>query len=299
VGDILFLYAWLGFILIAFRHKSDKWLLRSALICLLIPLLLFPLRFIHPGISLGAPIFLLIEALTKGSGFDMQTFEPVAFFASPGWAQYFKANILAFFFRQADLFDQARPFKVFAMFLVGFWVSRHQWYRYPEKFLAWAKPHFVWVLPVAVVINLGMAFIPWGAYYGAEPMGLLKTSLYFLGVVPLSLCYVYMFCKAYLSGKYKWLNGFTYVGRMALTNYLMHSVLYMILFRGPFFALAGKVGLIALMVPVVVFFLLQIFFSKWWQQHYQYGPLEWLWRSFTYRKWQELKRKEKLVVPAA
>jgi uncharacterized protein len=84
---------------------------------------------------------------------------------------------------------------------------------------------------------------------------------------------------------------------MALTNYLLHSVLYMVLFRGPFLGLAGKVGLLALMVPVVVLFPLQVLFSKWWLARFQYGPAEWLWRSFTYRKWQPLSR-HKQILPA-
>jgi uncharacterized protein len=291
VGDILFLYAWLGFVLIAFRHKSDRWLIRASIICLAIPVLLFPLRLINSYINLGTPFFVPVMAIAGKLGINLETFEPAAMFGAPGWGNYFKTNLLGFFFRQADLFDQVRPFKVFSMFLLGFWVSRHQWYMHPEKFLDMARPFVIWVLPLAVAINLGMAAISWDNYYSGKLLGLLKTWLYFLGVVPLSLCYVYLFCKVWLSGRVKWLNGFTYVGRMALTNYLLHSVLYMVLFRGPFLGLAGKVGLLSLMAPVLVFFPLQVIFSKWWLAQYQYGPAEWVWRSFTYRKWQPLKRK--------
>lgn len=290
VGDILLLYAWLGFVLIAFRNRSDQWLLKAAFICLLTSVLLYPLRFIHPYVHLGTPIGAIVYGLAPVLGFDLQTFDPLSAFGGPGWLRYFKVNIIALFFRQSDLFDQVRPFKVFAMFLLGLWVSRHAWYQYPERFMAFARPYVKWVLPIVVLINVAMALISWDRYYAGSLLGWLKTLLYFLGVVPLSLCYVYFFCKAWLSGKYKWLNGFTYVGRMALTNYLLHSLLYMVLFRGPFLALAGQVGLLALMVPVLVFFPLQVVASRWWLQHYRYGPAEWLWRSFTYKSWQPIKR---------
>lgn len=290
IGDILFLYAWLGFVLIAFRHKTDLYLLRTALLCLAMPVLLYSLRLASPYANLGTPFYAMLMGLGKVWGFDIQTLDPVALMTAPGWLQYFKANVIGFFFRQADLFDQVRPFKVFSTFLIGFWVSRNLWYQNPQPFLDRFRHWMPIVLPVSILINLGMAWIDWGEYYQGSLMGGLKTVLYFLGVVPLSLCYIYLFTAAYQSGKYKPLHAFTYVGRMALTNYLFHSILYMVLFRGPFLALGGKVGTLSCMVPVLFIFPLQIVFSKWWLAHYRFGPAEWLWRSMTYGKWQAMKR---------
>jgi uncharacterized protein len=290
VGDILFLYAWLGFILIVFRHKSDRYLLRASLICLAMPVILYPLRMINGYINLGTPFFGLLMGLGKVWGFNIEQMDPVKLFLAPGIIDYFKANVIGFFFRQADLFDQVRPFKVFSVFLLGFWVSRHRWYQTPQVFLDTFRRWVPIVLPASILINLAMAWIDWGEYYQGSWMGGLKTILYFLGVVPLSLCYVYLFTAAYTSGRYKILHAFTYVGRMALTNYLTHSILYVIFFRGTFLALGGKVGTLTCMVPVLLFFPLQIVFSKWWLQRYRFGPAEWLWRSMTYGKWQPMKR---------
>lgn len=291
LGDILFLYAWLGFVLISCRHKSDTWLLKAALICLAMPLLVFPLRMINSDINLGIPFYGTLMGIGKLLGVnDIMNLNPVELLSAKDWPTFFGTNFAAFFFRQADLFDQVRPFKVFSVFLLGFWVSRHRWYQTPQVFLNKFKKWLPIVLPVALLINLSMARISWDAYYGGEWMGLLKTLLYFLGVVPLSLCYVYLFTSAYISGKHIWLHSFSYVGRMALSNYLFHSIIYVFLFRGPFFGLAGQVGALACMVPVLIIFPLQILFSKWWLNHYQYGPAEWVWRSMTYAKWQPMKR---------
>jgi uncharacterized protein len=77
---------------------------------------------------------------------------------------------------------------------------------------------------------------------------------------------------------------FAAVGRMALTNYLAQSLVYgFVLFGvGPGLALAGKVGTLAIVAVVIVFFAAQVIVSRWWLERYAYGPAEWMWRAFTY-----------------
>jgi uncharacterized protein len=296
VGDILFLYAWLGFLLVVFRNKSDQWLLRAALICLAIPVVLFPLRFLHPFATLATPIYGLVLEVAPLLGYDnimQESWEQLQ--SKPGWGNFFKMNAMSFIFRQADLFDQVRPFKVFAMFLLGYWVSKQQWQLHPEAFTAKFKK---WILPaliISVIINLIMAKISWGTYYSGELQGWLKTFLYFAGVVPLALCYVYYFVYAYTSARFPILETFTHVGRMALSNYLFQSVLYVLLFRAPFLHLFGKLSPIACIALVLVIFPLQILFSKWWLSKFYYGPIEWLWRSLTYGKYQKWRKVPQLI----
>lgn len=284
VGDILFLYAWLGFILVAFRHKSQAWLLRASLICLAIPMVLYPLRLINPYISLATPFYWLMMEVAPFIGLeDLMQMSWIQMQSEPGWGNYFRINGFSFMIRQADLFDQVRPFKVFSMFLLGYWVSRQRWHLTPDVFIERFKKWIVPVFIVALVVNLFMAKIDWGTYYSGTWMGGLKTLLYFMGVVPLSLCYVYFFTKIYMSGRFAILETFTHVGRMALSNYLFQSVLYVILFRAPFLHLYGKLSPMTCLALILIVFPLQALFSKWWLSHFRYGPVEWLWRSFTYR----------------
>jgi len=291
VGDILFLYAWLGFVLVAFRHKSQVWLLRASLICLAIPVVLYPLRLMNPYFSLATPFYWVIMELAPLMGLkELLEMSWTQMQEAPGWGNYFRINGLSFMFRQADLFDQVRPFKVFSMFLLGYWISRQRWHLTPEVFIEKFKK---WILPVfilALVVNLFMAKISWDTHYSGTWMGGLKTLLYFIGVVPLSLCYVYLFTKVYMSGRFAILETFTYVGRMALSNYLFQSVLYALLFRAPFLHLYGKLSPLVCFAIVLVVFPLQALFSKWWLNQFRYGPVEWLWRSLTYRQIQQFKR---------
>lgn len=72
------------------------------------------------------------------------------------------------------------------------------------------------------------------------------------------------------------------VGRMALTNYLMHSLIALFLFTGAGIGLVGRLGRFELLLVVFAIWALQLVLSDWWMQRYLYGPLEWLWRLLTY-----------------
>ena len=72
------------------------------------------------------------------------------------------------------------------------------------------------------------------------------------------------------------------VGRMALTNYLMQSLVCVTLFTTT--NLYGQVGPALLLLPTVVIYAGQVWFSNWWMSRFRFGPMEWLWRLLTYGK---------------
>ena len=86
------------------------------------------------------------------------------------------------------------------------------------------------------------------------------------------------------------LRRFAAVGRMALTNYLMHSVILTTVFYGYGLNLYAEVGRFAQMGFVVAVIVLQLYSSPWWLARYRFGPVEWLWRSLTYWQRQPMKR---------
>lgn len=91
-----------------------------------------------------------------------------------------------------------------------------------------------------------------------------------------------VFClKGYFS---KLLNALAAVGRMAFSNYILQSVLFMILFYGCGLALFGTFNRIQLYFICVFMWLFHLLFSVIWLRHFRYGPLEWIWRSLTFRK---------------
>ena len=79
------------------------------------------------------------------------------------------------------------------------------------------------------------------------------------------------------------------MGRMALTNYIMHSVILSLIFHGYAGGLYGEVARAPQMTIAAAIIIFQIFASKLWLQHYRFGPLEWVWRCLSYMKFQPMK----------
>jgi len=83
---------------------------------------------------------------------------------------------------------------------------------------------------------------------------------------------------------------FAAVGRMAFTNYLMHSVVMTTIFYGYGFGLYGQVPRFWQMGFVLVLLGFQLWFSPYWLDKYRFGPAEWAWRSLTYWRPQPMRR---------
>jgi len=80
------------------------------------------------------------------------------------------------------------------------------------------------------------------------------------------------------------------VGRTALSNYVLQSVVMGWLFYGTglgLFTRLTALPVVALSVPV---FALEVWLSRWWLRHCAMGPLEWVWRSLSYGTWLPLRR---------
>jgi uncharacterized protein len=80
-------------------------------------------------------------------------------------------------------------------------------------------------------------------------------------------------------------------GRLALTNYIGHSLIGIILFYGVGFALGTSFGFIYIELTAFAVFLLQILLSHLWLSRFLFGPLEWIWRMLTYGKYFPITRK--------
>ncbi|CAE7418834.1 yxaH, partial [Symbiodinium necroappetens] len=80
------------------------------------------------------------------------------------------------------------------------------------------------------------------------------------------------------------------VGRMALTNYLMHGIIASIIFYGYGFALYGQMDRLEQQMVVVAVWAAQLIWSPLWLKHFRFGPAEWAWRSLTYGKPQPMRR---------
>lgn len=123
-------------------------------------------------------------------------------------------------------------------------------------------------------------------------IALLTSSLHNIRSIAMSGVLVTGFITLYqISGIRKYLNLLTPYGRMGLTNYEMQHIVGAILFSnwgfGSFF---GRQGSTFLFVLALIIYAMQVIISSYWMRRFLYGPLEWLWRSGTFLKWQLFKK---------
>jgi uncharacterized protein len=74
------------------------------------------------------------------------------------------------------------------------------------------------------------------------------------------------------------------VGQMALSNYVLQSLICSTLFYGYGFGLFGTLQRYQIYYVVLACWIIHLTWSPWWLRRHCFGPLEWCWRSLTY--WQ-------------
>ncbi len=101
------------------------------------------------------------------------------------------------------------------------------------------------------------------------------------------ICIIMLISKSSLSQKIT--RPFAAVGRTALSNYLLQTLICITIFYGHGFGLFGEVERTGQIVIVFTIWAFQLIVSPLWLKHFKFGPAEWLWRSLTYWKLQPLR----------
>jgi uncharacterized protein len=92
------------------------------------------------------------------------------------------------------------------------------------------------------------------------------------------------------AGALRWITApLAAVGQMALTNYLLQSIICSTIFYGYGFNLFGKLERYQLYYVVLGCWIVGLVLSPIWLRHYRFGPAEWCWRSLTYWKRQPMR----------
>ncbi|GAA4816705.1 DUF418 domain-containing protein [Litoribaculum gwangyangense] len=283
-GDILTLYAFLGFLLIWFVNKSNKTLLFTATILILFPIINW--IFVHlTGIFYPGYFYQKSNEIYQYFGMPLTEFngnlQPdfSSFLLNTNLSDYFKMGLGNGFVRIARILDEGREFKVFGVFLIGIWAGRNILKDNLLDNSEFLKKVFIIGLVVGLPMNLIRTYLEF--YTETSETYLYNIIAYALGTVPLALGYaagIALLCKKNVS----FLNWFKPIGKMALTNYLLQTIISITLFYGIGFNFVGKFGFTIVMGIAVIIFALQIILSRFWLNHFKYGPMEWLWRKLTY-----------------
>jgi uncharacterized protein len=117
----------------------------------------------------------------------------------------------------------------------------------------------------------------------------LLVCLFWIGLVML-VCQ-----KGWLPGARRRLAA---VGRMAFTNYILDTVLCTFIFYGWGLGFFGKVSRVEQFGIVLGIWAVQLIVSPLWLDRFQFGPLEWAWRSLTYWRLQPMRKVAAATIPA-
>ena len=297
-GDIVFFYAILGFILLPLRKFANKTLLITGIILILSPILLYWLKMTFPVLNYPANLLIETGISVDKSLLNLESQEDFMNLMKHGtWFDQLKGNITGFFFRYNHLFFVSRIPKVLGMFLIGYVVGRSDFYQQIIRY----KKLLYWIIALGLIIGLPANYYlayymktAMGDYFQQKQKGLYQTIFYALGVVPLAMAYVglLIICFQKLSAK-KFMSVLAPVGKMAFSNYIAQSLVGNFVFLGAGLGYMGQIGPVYFTVFGIVIFIIQIIISTIWLRYFNYGPVEWIWRSATYKKWQPFIKKLK------
>ena len=172
------------------------------------------------------------------------------------------------------------------MFLLGAWFVRSGVMENTAAHLPLFRRLALCGLPVGIGLGLlgsaiATARTPWLEH---DPYQM-ATGLTMIGNLPACLAYVSLIVLM-LHGNpvLARIRVLAPLGRMALTNYLTQSLVGTLFFYGYGLGYWGM-GRAMQVLFVAMVIALQIAFCHWWLARFRYGPMEWLWRSFTYWRW--------------
>jgi uncharacterized membrane protein YeiB len=186
--------------------------------------------------------------------------------------------------------DAAFAVIVIGMFLLGAWFVRSGVMLDPAAHLPLFRRLAWFGIPLGLAASLLAAGIATHHVRGQNDGAFqLAMGLAMLGNLPASLGYVGAMVLAFHGRWRRWVAAFAPAGRMALTNYLLQSLAGTLFFYGYGLGHWGM-GRAGQLLFVCVVFALQLQLSRWWLSRYRYGPMEWLWRGFTYLHWPRMRQ---------
>ena len=282
MGDILVTYAVLGFGLIPFLRRPDRTVIRWGIGMLAAPIVIYAVLVALASLAPASPA-------APGEALPPFLVRAADKFAAGNYLEIVEANLaftIAQIFRRLVLMFHPR---VFGMFLLGLYVGRRGLFANPGGH----RQLLVKVVVVGFTIGLPVAAV--GAALESDVPGLpnfvrwIETTAKSISAPALALAYAAGL--ALLFERARWLRGaFAPVGRMALTSYLTHSFVGILVFYGIGFGLFRRVPIGLSVTGALVLFMLQMAISRAWLARANFGPAEWFWRMFTYRRRFDLMR---------
>ena len=296
--DVLHVYALLGFAMVAFRNCTDETLLRWIGVFFALSVLVTILQwsvFNTATTETDAPQAVASDALTE-TGSDAGPFQLMS---SDDYVDLlrFNAREMRRKYSSTEIGPGSMVYwylSIFWKFLLGMYLGRRDVLQRSADDARMFRRALPWALGAAVLgtVVMALGFGPLEPLMFGHPLVLtvfwLVIEAGMLGIAAFYACVLVVSYHSSSVGK-RALSSLAPLGRMALTNYLMHSAIFLLLFYGIGFGLLGKISHAQALPITIAIFGLQVVVSAWWLRRYRFGPAEWLWRSLTYGRLQPMR----------
>jgi len=278
MGDVLVAYSVLGFLLLAIRRVSDRVLLVLIGACL-----------VYPAVAdlISRHLFSDDTVMLAQFEFAQLAESNDAAFGHGSLLDAVAENLRIFHWAYATpmgLFNVAAFFIQMATgILTGFYAGRRRWIerigelRVPMRRAHWAA--------LGIALAAGAAWWAMGGMASDDagesvPIAFART----IGRFALMSFYALSIVRLAAAGRIaRVLRLFALAGRMPLTNYLLQTLLSLLVFDGWGFGLWGRTSTAAeAAIAAALFLIVQLPLSAWWLARFRYGPVEYVWRRLTY-----------------
>ncbi len=269
-GEILVMYALIGFVLVLTCKFSDKWLIALIALCVAQP----------------SCIYQIIRAVCDSS-YEMPHIDTASF-----WAATYDAQTNAGFFETVKVnlwegqlaslawaWDHGRIFQTAGLFMAGMLIGRRGWFL-RKSIGGWGRAlaiALVCYFPIYGLNNMVGNYIE--NTNVLTPLSIILSSLAnlcFMAILVSGLLYAY-YCTGCLS---RVLSRLIPYGRMSMTNYVTQGMIGSALYYH--WGLYLRVGITGSVLIGIAIFAVQYMACRIWVNHHSHGPLEWFWKKVTW-----------------
>ncbi len=283
-GDILVTYALCSLAVYLFRKLPPKKLLLFGLLLISVPSVIY----FNSGRSMPS---LSPEAHQSAENNWRPTSEMISKEISAyrgGWLEQMTYRVPMSHYIQTSLFQMWLGWRAGGLMLIGMAF-------YQMGILTAQRSSRFYITLVSVGFGFGLPLVIYGIVSNFATNWSLDYSTCFgwqynyWGSLLISTGYiglVMLLCQSQIAQKLT--RRLASVGQMSLTNYLLQSLICTTIFYGHGLGLFGQVERGTLLLIVLGIWAFQLLVSPIWLRHFRFGPAEWLWRSFTYLKFQSM-----------
>jgi uncharacterized protein len=279
-GDILVAYSLCGMLIFLFRKKKPLTLMWMSLALLMVPVLIYlvarlSMPYWPPEISQ------LAETSWKPDEASIQKYLEMY---RCGWIEQMSYRVPSAFSWQTRHFVLQTFWRVSGMMLLG--MALYKW----EVLSAGRSKNFYLRMTIlgfsfGLLLTIPGVVLSFKSQWSVEFARLIGSRMNYVGSLGMAMAYTGIIMLISQSTKYqRFKRVFASVGRMAFSNYILMTLLGTFLFYGHGLGLYGSVDRTGQMGIVLLIWALMLIISPLWLKHFQYGPLEALWRKLTYKK---------------